>query len=256
MIDLLPTQIDSWTRGDPAASYDRETIFEYINGAGEVYRSYAFDQVVVAVYNSAQGPEITVELFDMGNPADAYGVFSYAREQEETGIGGGYEQKGRVLCFWQDRYYTCIAAEERSDDSDRALLVFARAISERLPPPFSERFFHLHQSLNYHYYLARENILQLSDETDAVLARYTPGSTYLLLVRYGDENDAAAAASSFRQSYVPEAGESQTVETENGAFLLYRHRDRFLVVVLDAESESAAIGLFQTTLDGLIGPSD
>jgi hypothetical protein len=256
VIDLLPTQIDSWTRGDPAASYDRETIFEYINGAGEVYRSYAFDQVVVAVYNSAQGPEITVELFDMGNPADAYGVFSYAREQEETGIGGGYEQKGRVLCFWQDRYYTCIAAEERSDDSDRALLVFARAISERLPPPFSERFFHLHQSLNYHYYLARENILQLSDETDAVLARYTPGSTYLLLVRYGDENDAAAAASSFRQSYVPEAGESQTVETENGAFLLYRHRDRFLVVVLDAESESAAIGLFQTTLDGLIGPSD
>ncbi len=273
MIDLLPTQIDSWTRGDPAASYDRETIFEYINGAGEVYRSYAFDQVVVAVYNSAQGPEITVELFDMGNPADAYGVFSYAREQEETGIGGGYEQKGRVLCFWQDRYYTCIAAEERSDDSDRALLVFARAISERLPPvshppdlvamlpreglvPFSERFFHLHQSLNYHYYLARENILQLSDETDAVLARYAPGSTYLLLVRYGDERDAAGAASSFRQSYVPEAGESQTVETENGAFLLYGQRDRFVVVVLDAVSETAANGLFQTTLDGLIGPSD
>lgn len=270
VLDLLPAQIDSWTRGDPAAFYDRETIFDYINGAGEVYRSYAFDQVVVVVYTSAQGPEITVELFDMGNPADAYGVFSYARENEETGIGGGYEQKGRVLCFWQDRYYTCVAAEERSDDSDRALLQFARAISERLPPesdppdlvsmlpreglvPFSERFFHLHQSLNYHYYLARENIFGLSDETDAVLARYAPGSTYLLLVRYANEGDAAGAASSFRQGYLPEAGESRPVETENGAFLSYGRRGRFLVVVLDAVSEDAADALLQATLNGLTG---
>jgi hypothetical protein len=187
VVDLLPEQIDSWTRSDSADSYNRETIFDYINGAGEVYRSYAFGQVVVVVYAGPQGPDITVELFDMGNPADAYGVFSYAREREETGIGGGYEQKGRVLCFWQDRYYVCVASEERTADSDRALLDISRAISDRLPaasdPPdlvamlpgeglvaFSERFFHLHQSLNYQYYLARANILELSTETDAVLA--------------------------------------------------------------------------------------
>ncbi|MGD2218312.1 MAG: hypothetical protein PVJ64_16260, partial [Gemmatimonadales bacterium] len=259
--------------GASAASYDRETIFEYINGAGEVYRSYAFDQVVVAVYTSSQGPDITVELFDMGVPADAFGVFSYAREHEETGIGGGYEQRGRVLCFWQDRYYVCVASEERTADSDRALEDFARAISERLPPAseppdlvsmlpddglvaFSQRFFHLHQSLNYHYYLARENILELSDETDAVLARYAPGSTYLLLVRYATKGDAAAALSSFRQGYVPDASPSQTIETENGAFLSYRGRDRFAVVVLDAVSETAANELLQATLDALPSSPD
>lgn len=273
VVELLPEQIGSWTRGDPAASYDRETIFDYIDGAGEVYRSYAFDQVVVAVYFSAQGPDITVELFDMGNPEDAYGVFSYAREREEAGIGGGYEQRGRVLCFWQDRYYVCVASEERTDESDRDLLEVARAISEQLPPASdppnlvamlpreglvasSERFFHLHQSLNYHYYLARENILQLSDRTDAVLARYAPGSTYLLLVRYGSESDAVGAVTSFRQGYVPDSGESQTVETENGAFLLYGHRDRFVVVVLDAVSEAAANDLFQATLSRLTESSD
>ncbi len=273
MIDLLPEQIGSWTRSDAVDTYDRETIFDYIDGAGEVYRSYAFDQVVVAFYTSAQGPDITVELFDMGKPADAYGVFSYAREREETGIGGGYEQKGRVLCFWQERYYVCVAAEERTDDSDRALLDFARAISERLPPAsdppdlvtilpdeglvaFSQRFFHLHQSLNYHYYLARENILKLSDETDAVMARYAPGSTYLLLVRYGDDGDAAAAVSSFGQGYVAGAVESQAIETDNGAFLLYGHRDRFVVVVFDAVSEAAASNLFQATLNQLTGSSD
>jgi hypothetical protein len=273
VVDLLPEQIDSWTRSDSADSYNRETIFDYINGAGEVYRSYAFGQVVVVVYAGPQGPDITVELFDMGNPADAYGVFSYAREREETGIGGGYEQKGRVLCFWQDRYYVCVASEERTADSDRALLDISRAISDRLPaasdPPdlvamlpgeglvaFSERFFHLHQSLNYQYYLARANILELSTETDAVLARYAPGSTYLLLVRYANESDAAAAVSSFRQGYLAEAGESQTVETQNGAFVSYGRRDHFVVVVLDAISETAAHDLFQATLNGLAQSPD
>jgi hypothetical protein len=273
VVDLLPEQIDTWTRSDSATSYDRETIFDYINGAGEVYRSYAFDRVAVVVYTGSQGPDITVELFDMGNTADAYGVFSYAREQEETGIGGGYEQKGRVLCFWQDRYYVCVASEERTADSDRALLDISRAISGRLPPAsdppdlvamlpgaglvaFSERFFHLHQSLNYNYYLARENILELSPETDAVLARYAPGSTYLLLIRYANESDAAAAVSSFRQGYLPEADDSQTVETGNGAFQSYGRRDRFVVVVLDAVSETAADDLLQATLNGLAQSPD
>jgi hypothetical protein len=269
VIDLLPKQIDSWTRGDSPAAYDRETIFDYINGAGEVYRSYAFSEVAVVVYASSEGePDITVELFDMGDPADAYGVFSYAREQEETGIGGGYERKGRVLCFWQDRYYVCVASEERTADSERNLEEIARAISEQLPPAsdppalvavlpddgrvaFSERFFHLHQSLNYHYYLARENVLSLSPETDAVLARYAPGSTYLLLVKYQSGSDAAEAVSSFKQGYLPGSGESRTVETENGKFTAYEQRDRYVVVVLDAESEAAADVFLRATVNGL-----
>jgi hypothetical protein len=269
VIDLLPKQIDTWARGDSPLTYDRETIFDYINGAGEVYRSYAFGQVAVAVYASSEGlPDVTVELFDMGDPADAYGVFSYAREQEETGIGGGYERKGRVLCFWQDRYYVCVASEERTADSERSLEEIARAISEGLPPAseppalvamlpddglvaFSERFFHLHQSLNYQYYLARENILNLGPETDAVLARYSPGSTYLLLIRYPSERDAAAAAASFKQSYLPDSGDSRTAKTENDKFSSYNDSDRFVVAVLDAESETAASDLLQAAVSGL-----
>lgn len=270
VVELLPEQIDRWARGDSAAVYDRETIFDYIDGAGEVYRSFAFSQVAVVVYSGPQGAgeNLTVELFDMGNPADAYGVFSYAREREETGIGGGYEQKGRVLCFWQDRYYVCVASDERTAESDRALQAAARAISERLPPaseppalvgllpseglvPFSQRFFHLHQSLNYQYYLARENILDLSPETDAVLARYAPGSTYVLLVRYPDSSDATAAIASFERQYLADSGGRGAVRTENGKFVSYASRDRYVAVVLDAESEGGAVDLVQATLNRL-----
>jgi hypothetical protein len=63
--------------------------------------------------------------------------------------------------------------------------------------PLSERYFHLHQTLNYHYYLARENVLNLSPETDAVLGRYQPGSMILLIIDYEDEGPAADALVSF-----------------------------------------------------------
>jgi hypothetical protein len=268
LVQLLPQQISGWTRTESSLTYDRETIFDYINGAGEVYRSYDFGEVLVAGYGKPESPELTVEIFDMGNPSDAYGVFSYARESEELGIGGGYERRGRVLCFWQDRFYVCVSAEERTPDSDQDLTAVAQAVSRQLPVAgdlpnlvkalpteglvrFSERFFHLHQSLNYHYYLARENLFNLSGETDAVMARYAPGSTYLLLIEYANESGAVEALTSFKELYLPDATNSNTVQTENGKFVSYAQNGRFLAVVLDADSETVADELLQKATSNL-----
>ena len=265
---LLPESISDWVREDPTVTYDRETIFDYINGAGEVYRSYAFSQVVVARYQRPGSDAFAVELFDMGNAEDAYGVFSYAREQEEMGIGGGFEARGSVLCFWQDRYYVCVAAEQRADDTGDLLLEIARGVSAQLPPsgvppalvsmlpsegliPHSDRFFHLHQTLNYNYYLVRENVLGLSSDTDAIMARYEPGSTYVVMIEYADGSVAAEAVSSFKERILPDAGSAETVEREEGKFTSVGRHDRFVVVVLDAASESAGDRLRQAALANL-----
>ncbi len=262
---LLPDRISDWTRQDSSETYDRETIFDYIDGAGEVYRSYAFSDVVVAHYTRSGSSGITVELFDMGTTEDAYGVFGHGREQEEAGIGGGFERKGRVLCFWQDRFYVCVSAEQSAPDMETAVEEIARAIAQNLPSgvtrpsivqllppdglvPFSDRFFHLHQSLNYHYYLQRENVLNLSAETDAVLARYAPGSTHLLIVRYGSEADAAGGLASFRERYVQDATQ-QTGATERGTYVSSGVHDRFVAVVLDAGSESEAGALLGAAME-------
>lgn len=265
---LLPETIGDWVRQDAPVAYDRETIFDYIDGAGEVYRSYGFDHVLVDRYERAGGQGLTVEVFDMGSAEDAFGVFSYAREQEEGGIGGGFERKGSVLCFWQDRFYVCVAAEQRDADQETVLEEVARGISKNLPTPgdrpilmtalptegrvrFSDRFFHTHQSLNYHYYLARENVLGLTPDTDVALARYHPGSTYLLLIRYESGADAQAALSSFRDQLAPGSGGEETVATEKGTFLSSGHQDRFVVVVLDAQSREAADRLRSAALENL-----
>lgn len=266
----VPEAIGSWVRQNDPVRYDRETIFDYINGAGEVYRSYAFDHVLVERYQVPEGRGVTVEVFDMGTEEDAFGVFSYAREDEAEGIGAGYERKGSVLCFWQDRFYVCVRAEQRGPDPGPDLEEVARGISETLPPPgprpallealpsdgrvaFSDRFFHLHQSLNYHYYLIRENILSLSPETDAVLARYSPGSIYLLLIEYPSPGEAVGALAAYREAMTPGEPGTETTAGPDGMFASSAQEGRYLSVVLNAPTREAAENLKEAALANLAG---
>lgn len=261
---LLPQAIGDWEREGAPVTYDRETIFDYINGAGEVYRSFGFTHVFVERYENPAGEGLTVEVFDMGSAEDAFGVFSYARESEEEGIGSAFERKGSILCFWQDRYYVCVAAEQR--DAGPVLEEVARGLSANLPPPgnrpalmdglpsperipASDRFFHTHQSLNYHYYLARENVLHLSEDTDVALARYRPGSTYLLMILYPDDGAAAEGLRSFRAQITPEAAGDQAVPRENGLYSSSSRSERTLIVVIDAESAETAENLRDAALE-------
>lgn len=260
LTELLPLQINSCERQDDTATYDRETIFDYIDGAGEVYRSYAFREVAVADYACGDGSTLRIELFDMGSDADAYGVFSYGREREESGIGGGYELRGSVLSFWQNRFYVCVSIEKSDASTGELLLSAARTVSQRLPQesvrpflvdllpsdslvPYSDRYCHRHQALNYHYYLARENVLHLDSTTNAVLARYRPGSTLLLLVEYPDVVKASSANASFRQTILSGAESTEPTALASGKFASCEQVGRYLIIVIESPSVQSALNL-------------
>jgi hypothetical protein len=263
--DYFPEQIGDWVRADTIGSYDRESIFGYIDGAGEVYNSYRFSAVLTAAYVGPGDTTINVELFDMGTPADAYGVFSYAREDEQSGIGGGYEARGGVLCFWQDRYYICLAAEQSGpgipETVKRLAEQFSALLPEAVPPPrlldllpargrvaYSERYFHLHQSLNYHYYYARENVLGLSDRTDAVLARYTPGSSILCIVEYPDAEIAAEAHEALKVYYPDKSDDFDAVDTAPSRFPWWVQDGNILAVVFNASDRKTAYDLLDRVM--------
>lgn len=258
-----PTEIMGWRVADSVETYDRESIFDYINGAGEVYRSYAFQNVTVHRYAKPEAPEIVAEIFDMGTSDDAYGVFSYARETEESGIGSAFERRGNVLCFWQSKYYVCVVAYKSSDDVRNAIDLLARAIAERLPPVgaaprmisllpsenrmvHTERFFRIHASLNYHYFLAEQNILNLTEQTNAVLASYEPGATHLLAIEYPTKSEAADAHQSFIDNYLPEADNGDAVMIETDKWIALLLAGKYLIICFDATDQNTAQRLVDT----------
>jgi hypothetical protein len=102
------------------------------------------------------------------------------------------------------------------------------------------RYFHDQISLDVQYYLASDNILGLSRQTEAALARYQQGGdkVRLLVVRYPKEADAAAAFGSFQRAWFPETGlrqEGRRVEVlEDGRYAAAQRVDAWLLLVFES----------------------
>jgi len=254
MQNLIPIEIAGWKADAATESYDRETIFDYMDGAGEVYRMYDYREMAVRRFVNPGQPGIVIELFDMGSSEDAYGIFSHSRDNEEIVPGQGAEYRTGMLYFWKDKYFVSIVTEKETPETKEALYEMAAVIdlkikSKGAKPDIldclpdqnlsasSVRFFHLYTSLNYHYYLSDQNILMLSDKTDAVLGIYQPDATYLTCIRYPDNDLAAKALTSFIDAYIPEAGESGVAQTENGKWVVSEPYGQYILLVFDATSE-------------------
>jgi hypothetical protein len=266
---LIPDEFDGWKAEGDIQSYNRETIFDYIDGAGEVYLMYGFKDVAVKKLLNPDSVEITAELFDMGGPDDAFGIFSHAREGNDIGIGGGSEFRDGYLCFWKDRYFVCVYTYKTGEAVNDAVMGIGKTIAANIagdvnPPELvnllpgdgkrksSEIYFHRQTSLNYHYYLSEKNILHLSDSTDALLARYDPGNSLLLCVKYPDPAEAKNGYDGFIAGYIPEADTSGFAETEKGKWVKAFYIGRYLAAVLDAPDRESAGSLAEEIKNNIV----
>jgi len=258
LASMIPVSVGPWL-SEADQAYDAETIFEYIDGAGEVYRSYHMRLLVARRFHKDGRPDIVVDAFDMGASEDAFGVFTHDLDGEDAGIGQGSTYKAGLLSFWKDRYFVSVYAEEETAEAREAVLDLGRRVAAAIPgrgePPNllrvlpgeglerrTVRFFHTHSVLNYHYFVADTNILRLDPDTDAVLAAYggKDDRSFLLVVSYGNGSAAAEAARAFRQAYMPDAQDGSAVKTENGRWTALQTSGRYVSVVFDAASAEAA----------------
>ncbi len=256
----IPTSAGPWL-SEADQVFDAETIFDYIDGAGEVYRSYNMRLLVARRFHKDGKPDIVVDAFDMGSSADAFGVFTHDLDGEDAATGQGSTYKAGLLSFWKDRYFLSVYTEEETAETKGLVLELGRAIAGAIPgegarprlvdllPPEglvagSVRFFHNHSVLNYHYFVADADILILGQAADAVLADYggSGGRSRLLVVEYSDARQAAQAGASFAKASMPEAGGRTEFKTEHGRWTVLRVRGRHVAIVFDEASEGQAVG--------------
>ncbi|MCD6161278.1 MAG: hypothetical protein J7K40_02570 [candidate division Zixibacteria bacterium] len=249
MKQLIPDKILGWS-AEELKFYDRETIFDYMNGAGEIYRLYDYHKLLVKRFSNIDKFDIKVEIFDMGSSKDAYGIFSHSRQSENIGIGQGSEYNNGLLSFWKCGYYVCVLSGIENDEAKEILFKFAQTIEynikgkgilpdiiKYLPEEGlldnSIRYFHRHESLNCHYYLASANILNLNTETEAVLASYSPDKMFLLIIDYENTDLADKAYESFINNYIPEA-DNGLAEIQGNKWVKTLQLDHYIIVVFDA----------------------
>jgi hypothetical protein len=74
----LPESIDGWKLTGPPQKITRETIFDYMDGGGELYLAYKFNQLLVWHYQPQKESEeeIIVEVYEMQHPDETFGLLS------------------------------------------------------------------------------------------------------------------------------------------------------------------------------------
>ncbi len=253
---VLPAEAGGWKKAGPPEKYDKTNLYDYIDGGAELYISYNFQKLLAVRYKGEDDEEIVIDIFDMGNSHDAFGVFSHGREREDGFVGQGSEYGGGLLTFWKDRYYVSIMAYPETEKKKELVLDLGKTLAAAIPTEGklpavvallptenlvrdSIRYFHHYIWLNSHFFIASENILQIDDETQAVLAKYKAGDKtfHLLIAIYPDAQKAKTAGESFLRNYLPDARDGMA-ELPDGRWTGFRLEDRLLGIVFNAPDKN------------------
>ncbi|MCU0644624.1 MAG: hypothetical protein MUC94_10215 [bacterium] len=270
IMESIPREISGWQADAADEVYDRETLYEYIDGGAELYLTYAFQNVFARRFVKQDAPEIVLEIYDMNSSQDAYGIFSSERQDEEVGIGQDSEYGGGLLRFWKDKYFVSVLAIGDEQTAKPVVFELGMKVAEAIPavgerPDLLKylpqenllknriRFFHTHTILNRQYYLAGENILNLDRQTYCVFAPYQidKNKSFLLIIHYENRSQAETSYLSFLANYLPEALGTGFAQLENGKWAMIKTSGKFLFIVFEAPSKEWASGLLSKVMRGM-----
>ncbi len=131
---LLP-EVQSWKFSDAPQHYFPQTLYEYINGAAEIYLAYDFRELIVGQYTREDADSsLTLEIYDMGNDENSFGIYSAERFPDNNFIpvgNQGYLEEG-ALNFIVGQYYVKLLCFDCGQGSDDILKLFSQEVANRV----------------------------------------------------------------------------------------------------------------------------
>lgn len=208
---MLAPEFHGWSRSDTIQTVTEKTIFDYMDGAGELYIGYRFDHLEVMYYSKPGQDDILVELYYMKSPEDAFGLLSLDWNGEPVNLDDSVDLKTipvtipsahaiygfGLLRFWSGNVYGRIMAYQETAESRVTVLAMGKACTkERSPSRYPEwidslplsiagewnldknqiHYLRTHLALNSIYFLSYSNILQLDLSTEIVAGQYRQAS--------------------------------------------------------------------------------
>jgi len=114
-----------------ASAYNADSLYQYIDGGADIYLLYDFKTLLHQNFKSGAA-EVTVDIYEMGNAEDAFGIYGSERSTSYKflPIGAeGYRGEG-ILNFLEGPYYVKLSGSAPS--ADTLLDQFARLLSARI----------------------------------------------------------------------------------------------------------------------------
>lgn len=123
---------EGWALFHGPQTFTRKTLFKHINGQAELFFKYGFEKSVFAIYQNEKSHEdqIEVDVYDMGNVVQAFGIFSRFRNEDRPG-GFGLDSylDDHSAFFYKGKCFVMLYAAESNPD---LLRQFSKLISSKI----------------------------------------------------------------------------------------------------------------------------
>ncbi len=131
---LVFPEMEGWRQnGNPQVFLPR-TLYEYIDGAADLYLTYEFQELTVVEYKGEGKAAVTVEVYRHGDSTQAFGIYSQERlaNARFLDIGAQGYQEPSVLNFVAGSYYVKISGYGTGAEDERIMLGFGRKMEKNL----------------------------------------------------------------------------------------------------------------------------
>jgi len=213
----LPTKddVEGWEMSEQPRFFQADNLWEYINGGADAYLVYGFKEVVTVAYKSKDfESDMLVDIFQMADPVNAFGIYSSERSPDYNYIDMGTEGylSGTSLNFWKGSYYVKIVCHQESDALKEEMKKFAEAtaakITETSETPEPVSIFPEEGLIDKSVRYIAKDVLGQTFFTNGYTADYTIDGNDLkaFLVYLPDEETAKTSFESYKE-FITESGE-------------------------------------------------
>jgi hypothetical protein len=132
--DFKFPEVAGWKQLGEIQTFTPKTLYEYINGAADLYIMYDFQELNVAEYQSDKKASVTVEVYRHKTPIHAFGIYSQERLPKANFINAGaqgYIEEG-ILNFIAGPYYVKMTGYKIESGGQEVLFTFAKKVLENL----------------------------------------------------------------------------------------------------------------------------
>jgi hypothetical protein len=126
--------MNGWKLEGKPQIFSPQTLYEYINGAADLYLAYEFQDLNVAEYKGDKKAGVTVEIYRHQDPTQAFGIYSQERlaNAQLMDLGAQGYREPNVINFISGPFYVKISGVNTGEEDEKILLPFAQKMEEIL----------------------------------------------------------------------------------------------------------------------------
>jgi hypothetical protein len=132
--DFRFPEIKGWKQSGEIQTFIPKNLYEYINGAADLYLMYDFQELKSAEYVNEKKASVIIDIYRHKTPTHSFGIYSQERHPKANFINVGAQGyiEEEILNFIAGPYYVKITGYKIESGGQEVLISFAKKVLENL----------------------------------------------------------------------------------------------------------------------------